>query len=262
MVAHGDLHDQISALTARLEKQTDASTLVQRGELYRLHGEFDLALADAAAAEKLNSHLPAINLLQGRTYYELAQFHQAKTAFDVFLAVHPDSVEALVLRARASAKLKEFREAAADFTAAIAKSSAPQPDFFLERSHALVAAGDSEAALAGLNDGLQKLGPIVSLQVAAIKLEEDLKRFDSALLRVRQIASQSPRKEPWLVLAGEISERAGRREEARKAFADALSAIELLSVNRRGSESVQNLEIRARSGLDRLVKFSRFGAVQ
>jgi len=106
-----------------------------------------------------------------------------------------------------------------------------------------------DEALRGLEEGISKLGPVVTLQLAAIDLELRRKNFDGALVRLDQIAAQSQRKESWLVRRGEILKLAGRDEEARAAFNAALNAIESLPPAHRQSRSVSALELRARSAL-------------
>jgi len=101
----------------------------------------------------------------------------------------------------------------------------------------------------GLDEGIQKLGPLVTLQLTAIDLELRRRNYDAALARLDGITSQSERKETWLVRRGEILKLAGRQEEARAAFNAALVAIESLPPARRQSRTVTTLELRARSAL-------------
>jgi predicted negative regulator of RcsB-dependent stress response len=103
--------------------------------------------------------------------------------------------------------------------------------------------------LRGLDEGINKLGPVVTLQLAAIDLELRRKNYDGALARLEQITAQSGRKETWLVKRGEILKLAGRDDEARAAFNAALVAIEALPPAYRQSRAVTALELRARSAL-------------
>jgi len=103
--------------------------------------------------------------------------------------------------------------------------------------------------LRGLDEGINKLGPVVTLQLAAIDLELRRKNYDAALTRLDQITAKSERKEAWLVKRGEILKLAGRDDEARTAFNAALVAIEALPPAYRQSRTVIALELRARSAL-------------
>ena len=99
----------------------------------------------------------------------------------------------------------------------------------------------------GLDEGINKLGPLVTLELAAIDLELRRDNYDAALARLDVITAQSERKEMWLVRRGEILSAAGRSEEAREAFNAALTAIDSLPPARRQSKAITALQLRARS---------------
>src|SRR2546428_756963 len=79
----------------------------------------------------------------------------------------------LVLPARVLTRLGQHVAAAADFTRAIAHEPDPLPEHYLERAQALAAEGEGhlDEALGGLDEGIQKLGPLVVLELLAIDLE-------------------------------------------------------------------------------------------
>ena len=106
-------------------------------------------------------------------------------------------------------------------------------------------------ALAGLDDGIQRLGNLVTLQDAAISIEVELKRYDAALARVDRVLGALQRQESWLVRRGEILEAAARNDEARRAFTEALSLIEQLPAHHRDAPSMRDLHARLRTKLGR-----------
>ena len=79
-------------------------------------------------------------------------------------------------------------------------------------------------ALHSLDEGIVRLGPIVTLELEAIEVELRLNRYDAALARVDRISAQTPRKDSWLARRGAILERAGRLDEAHAAYRAALDA--------------------------------------
>jgi tetratricopeptide (TPR) repeat protein len=248
--AHGDLHDQIVLCTEQIQRAPqNASLYIKRGELHRLHGEFELALSDCARAGELDGKLSATELVRGRTFADSGKLREAKEAFSRFVYVEPRHAEALLGRARVLAQLGEFPAADEDFTRAIANSSAPQPDWFLERAQTLIAFGKTNAAIAAVNEGIEKLGAIVSLEIMAIDLEVSQREFDSALRRIEKLSAQSGRKETWLVRRGEILQRAGKDDEARIAFRQALAAIESLPADRRETKGMKDLQCKANAAL-------------
>jgi tetratricopeptide (TPR) repeat protein len=249
--AHEGLHEQIAAITAKIKRDPkNASLYLQRGELHRLHRDWSRAAADYDRAERLQPSLKIVDLARGKMLFESGRLQRAKFTLDRFLREQPRHYEGLITRGRVLAKLGERSDAAQDFTRALSASSVPEPELYLERARVL--AGNEQRiseALAGLDEGIAKLGPIVTLQLAAIELELGRKNYDVALTRLDQITAQSERKEAWLVKRGEILKLAGRDDEARAAFNAALVAIESLPQSHRQSRSVTALELRVRSAL-------------
>jgi tetratricopeptide (TPR) repeat protein len=147
--------------------------------------------------------------------------------------------------------MKQFAEAVRDYTRAIEKSPEPEPESYIERSKTVIAQGDdhTEEALRGLDEGIRKLGPIVTLQLPAIELELRRKNFDAALERIDTLAAQSERKESWLLQRGQILRLAGRKEKAQEAFRDALTAWQSLPENIRETKAGQQLGQQIRSEL-------------
>ena len=249
--AHEGLHEQIVAISAKIKRDPkNASLYLQRGELHRLHRDWTRAAADYDRASRLQPTLSVVDLARGKMLFESRSFERAKFVLDRFLRQQPAHVEGLTTRGRVLAKLGSRLDAAHDFTQAIALAQPPEPELYLERAQVL--AEDEryiQETLGGLDEGIKRLGPLVTLQLAAIDLELRRKNYDAALTRLDLITAQSERKEMWLVRRGEILKVAGRNEEARTAFNAALVAIESLPPERRKNRAMTALELRARSAL-------------
>jgi tetratricopeptide (TPR) repeat protein len=247
--AHGGLHEQIVAVTAKIRQDPkNASLYLQRGELHRLHRDWPHAAVDYDRAARLQPSLTIVDLARGKMLFESHRLQQAKFVLDRFLRRQPNHVEGFITRARVLAKMGARVQAAQDFTQAL--TSTPEPELYLERAQVL--AEDEryvEQALRGLDEGINRLGPLVTLQLLAIDLESRRRNYDAALARLDLIAAQSERKEMWLVRRAEILRNAGRIDEARATFKAALLAIESLPPDRRQNRAVTALELRARSGL-------------
>ena len=248
--AHEGLHGQIAEVTARIKRAPlDATLYLRRGELYRLHQDWRRAAADYDRAERLQPALAVVDLARGKMLFEAGRLQGAMRALDSFLLNQPKHVEALVTRARVLVKLGRRIEAERDFATAINLTATPQPELYIERARALADGPDSDMgdtieALRGLDEGLSKLGPLVTLQLYAIDLELRRRNYDSALARLQTVAAQSPRKETWLVRRGEILLLAGRKKEAQGVFAGALAALQSLPTHRRRTRAVADLEAR------------------
>ena len=212
--AHEGLHEQIAAITAKIKRDPkNASLYLQRGELHRLHRDWARAAADYDRAEHLQPSLMIVELARGKMFFDSGKLQRAKLTLDRFLFRQPDHYEGVITRARVLAKLGLPMDAAKDFTQALTLSTVPEPELYLERANLLAAdVGQLGEVLRGLDEGINKLGPVVTLQLAAIDLELRRKNYDGALVRLDQIAAQSQRKEAWLVRRGEILKLAGRDE--------------------------------------------------
>jgi len=250
-LAHEGLHEQIVAITAKIKRDPkNASLYLQRGELHRLHRDWTRAAADYDRAARLRPDLKIVDLARGKMLFESGRFQRARLVLDRFLSQQPDHSEGLITRARVLARIGLRRDAIEDFSNALAKSAVPDPDLYIERAQ--ITAGDEkriDEALNGLDEGIKRLGPLVTLQLPAIDLELRRRNYDAALVRLDAVTSQSERKETWLVRRGEILKLAGRQEEARAAFNAALVAIESLPPERRQTRAVTTLQLRARSAL-------------
>jgi predicted Zn-dependent protease len=178
----------------------------------------------------------------------------ARASLDRVLARNPKHAEAFTWRARTLLRLNQPMAAASDFDRAIALTPDAGPDLFVERAQMLMGMGPDQfaAALKGLDDGIKRLGPLVTLQLFAIDAELKQGNYDGALARVDSIAARSPRKETWLARRGEILKQAGKPQEARKAYTDALAALQTLPPTRRNVPAMQELARRIQKEIDTL----------
>jgi SSS family solute:Na+ symporter len=250
--AHGDVHDQIAALTLRLRAEPrNAELFLKRGELHRVHGDVEAALADFRAAAAIDPTLEAADLCAARALLKGKRPAEAAARIERVLACRPNDPEALLLRARAASALGETERAAALYPLALDASARPEPDLYVEAARALSAGGRESDALATLERGLVRLGAVPALELGALDFEVSLARTDAALARLDRLASSSSRPETWLLRRAEVLERSGRRAEARTAYGDALRALEALPARLRGTRAAAALDESVRAGLVR-----------
>ncbi len=252
---HGEIHEQIQEVTQQIEKDsTNALLYLRRAELYRYHHDWDAAFSDYDQAERLDASLDIVDLGRGKALFEAGMVRKAKTVLDRFLIGQPDNVEGLLTRARTQVQLEQYLSAAVDYTQAITHSSDARPEYYLERARALVKEGADylSAALRGIDEGLARLGAIVTLQLFAIDLQIEMQDYDGALERLESIAQQSPRKERWLFRRGEILLQAGRAEAAYTCFQQALHELSGLPEHVKKRKATQELEQNIRDAMDQV----------
>ncbi|HKQ38563.1 MAG TPA: tetratricopeptide repeat protein [Verrucomicrobiae bacterium] len=255
LLGQADEREEIVTLTEQIRKEPTNSALYRRrGDMNRTVQNWDAAHSDYEQASTLDSKIDEIDFLKGRLFLEANWPASAKVALDRFLRQHNNHVEALITRARALAKLGLSAASAGDYSRALQLTPQPQPELYIERAQTVAAEGDAHLndAVAGLDEGLKKLGPVVTLQLAAIDLELRQKRYDAALERIDAAAAATPRKESWLARKGEILRLAGRGAEAREAYRAALQALESLPAARRNVPATAALEKNIREQYEKL----------
>ncbi len=252
VLAHGDPHDGIEEITLRIQQDPYSAELyLKRGELHRISSHWDLALADFDRVVQMDPYHDTVDFHRGRLLLDAGQFEPARVALDHFLSTYPNHIRGLIVRGRILRKLGQPREAAQDYTRALSLAPNPTPVLFMERAEALEEAGDMGAAVHSLDEGIQELGPLIVLESRTIDLEVKRQRYDAALVRIDQVLEGVSRKEKWLTQRGEVLETAGRAQEARAAYENALKAIESLPSRHRQLAASQELETYLRALLER-----------
>ena len=243
--AHGDLHEQIEVVTRELlAAPLDGALFFRRAELRRAHEEWVEAVKDYDEAEALAVDPHAVRLGRAKALQGWRRPAQARTELDRLIESMPNHVEALVTRARVRVALTDHVGAAGDFSRAIEATAAVEPEYYLERATALRAAEPPqlEEALRGLDQGILRLGPLVTLTLAALEIEVERRDYDAALRRIDRILVAVKRREQWLYRRAEILEKAGRKAEARASCDEATEAIKALPPRLRFLPATATLE--------------------
>ncbi len=259
--AHGVTSEQLKQLTAQIQRTpNNADLYLRRGELHRQLGHAKAALADFAKVQALAPARLEVDLYRARLYLEAKVPARAQRVLDRYLKFRPTHTEAILLRAQTNAKLGERALAIQDYTTALARLSQPKPELFLARAQLQADGKQFAAALTGLDEGIAKLGSLVTLQLMAIEVEVKRKRWDAALTRLDGIAAQSERKESWLVRRAEILLLAERKDEAQQTLVAALAAIQSLPDYLRRANAITALAIKARAVLQAVSQTKKSGS--
>lgn len=237
--AHPETANALADLTALIAKHpNNAALYLRRADCWEEHADWPSVEADLRQAAALAPTFLGARLGLARLYGKTGRWTEARIELDSILVAKPTQTEALILRARTLAQLGSIEAAYADYTAAIAALAEPKPEIFLERAALPI---DAETALAGVDEGIERLGPALTLVTRAIELDLRLDRIDAAIARIDQLVTLSERSETWWRRRGAILEKAGRWAEARFSYEKALAAIDRLPPWLRRSSEVVSL---------------------
>ena len=234
-LAHAGL-DTIDASTREelTKHPDDPHAHLARGRFFQMKGEWDAALEEFEAASTRGGDPDLVAQARAFVYLEAGFPRMAKIELDRVLARRPDLYALVFERGRAWLAIGNGEAAARDFGEAIAKGAKPTPEQVIMHRDALVGIGKKDEALRALDDGMTRVGRVVSLELPAVDLEVELERWDAALARLDRLAATAPPNPLWIARRGEILEKAGRGAEARAEYAKALRLIDSRPAGRRG----------------------------
>jgi len=244
--AHGDVEVIIAAISQEIAQSPTVELLLLRARLHLEHGDHVSALMDCARARLRaadgTSAAAAVARCLGQVLLADDQGEAALVAFDRSLALVPHDGETLELRAQALHLLACEDDALRTFDQREVCLPPPQPQFYFDRLATQRALQRPVAEqIAGLDQGLRRLGPLMVLEEAALQCEVGAGLMDSALARLDRLARTAVRPESWLVQRGDLLRRLGRPHDAHAAYQAAVVAIEQLPPARRLTSATQTL---------------------
>jgi tetratricopeptide (TPR) repeat protein len=259
--AHGDIPRGIAKLDSQIEaawrapgdSAALAHLLLERGELFRMRRNFDQAARDYDACARLQPDRPGLARARGRLLLDWGRPREALAALQPLLrdpAVTPDII---YMHARALVEVGQAARALRAIDRALRTLPQPEPDHYLARADLLTGLGPAHRrrALAGLDEGIRRLGPVVSLESRAIDIEIALRRHDQALARIDRQAAAAVRKDVWLARRADVLDRAGRPASAQRARRQALEAQRALPPALQARAATRDLRDQLLAALDR-----------
>ena len=242
--AEDDVAEGLEAVNKRIQASPeDGRLLVERSRLLIMAQNFDQALADLDQANRLTP-LPEIDREKAQVYLAAGWYETGLEHANRHLARFADDVDGYLVRARLNARLGRTGEAGADFGSVLERMKKPTLGLYLERAQVLATQDGAylNEALNTINQGIKNLGPVVTLENAALEIEMRQGRYDAAIARVDEVTERMPRKDTWLARRGDILVQAGRLAEARRAYQQALDAINKLTPSQRAQLATKELE--------------------
>lgn len=241
----GLVHDPIErlqVLDAQLAvRPDDVTALLARGAIWLELDRPQRAAEDFERAASLAPTSVPAQLGLARARAGVGRHADALRSAEVALRLEPTSVAAAEACARALASSGRFADAVAAWDRVLARSVGPAPDQWLARADAAVAAGDVRSALAGLDDAVVRVGPLVVLQERAAALCEAAGDLTGAAARLEPIVATVARPERWLAWQARLAERAGQVAVAAATRGRALAAIDTLPAARSEDRATRTL---------------------
>ena len=238
-LAHADIDEQLAAVNARLAEQPDKyQLLAKRGNLHGQHGDWPLAVADLTRAQALapDEDAAAMDLDIGLALLQSGNAKRALPLVDRYLFKHANSSTAWRVRAQIQISLNETDTALEDFNRCIHYAPVRTPELYIERARVLEHETDRfEELLAGIDEGIETLGPLASLLEYAIDIELRRGSYAGALKRIASLPEQIGQLPRWMYKRSQVLLALGREAEAKSMNRQAMRAIEDLPAPRRNS---------------------------
>lgn len=174
---------------------TDPELHLRRAEAWWRQGRAVEAEAALLTAETLGAMQRQTAPLKIRMRRAAGDRLQALALCDTALTTSADA-ELLRLRAELLTELDRHAEAAAAYESLLSTAAA-NPDDVLAAARALRSAGASGQAVRILDRAMARMGPLASLQQAAIEVEIEERRFDAAMARLDVLLARNPRHRAW-----------------------------------------------------------------
>jgi tetratricopeptide (TPR) repeat protein len=252
---HAGIEELERETTAEVQRRPDdPQAHLERARALQLGRQWNEALSEVDAAATRGADADDVGATRASILLDAGRAEPALAEIDRVLTRRPDAAALVFERGRALLALGRVAEAADELGRAIRAMPAPRPEQVIARRDALLFLGRREDALAALDEGMSRIGRVVSLELPAIDIEVELGRYDAALRRLDEVQARGPANPAWLVRRGEILERAGRTADARRAYARALEIIEQRPGGRRvkaWDELRQRIETQLASTSDR-----------
>ncbi len=247
--AHGEYHEALAVLQGKIaETPRDAALIRQRAALHLTHAEWKKALADAAAADRRDGRVPDSGWIRGCALREMGKLHEARAAFDQYLAAYPERAQGWLGRARVWERLGKAWEAAADYREAMRLSAEMELEQVLEWTVLEKRAGGIQAALDAVDQGIKRLGTVDALQRLGVELELEAGEWRAAEKRAKRALRQGGDPLYWLVKKTEIAEAAGDVEGTKRAWAEVKGHVQAMPSLQRGRPEARELLEKASRG--------------
>ncbi|HHL18514.1 MAG TPA: hypothetical protein ENJ33_02125 [Thiothrix sp.] len=231
VLAHGNLHPQIEAVSKQLKQQpNDMDLLLRRAVLWSKHGELDKALRDVKQVLQNNPSSGFALLLSGRLKRDQQDYANAVLFANRFITLFPKQAKGYLLRASIMQNMaNKAANAISDYSTAIRLLKHPRPELFLQRADLqLQQKNGVDLTLQQLAVARERYGFLYVLQKRAFDIANAAEHFSAAITLAIDITAHMQRKEQWLKRQGDVQQAMGDNKSAQQSYLAAQAAIKQL----------------------------------
>lgn len=242
-VPHGDVHEQINALTRAIEQYPDSIVLyADRGELYLLDENINAARSDFSAC--LQSGLINARVFLGLSKSMESLGYADSAVYYVNLALEQDAAHfpSMEWKGWLLSAMQRYCESAEIYTQLISQAYHPSPSLYIDASiSALQCPESAQDAEEIIREGITRLGRLHVLEKELVSVYLNEKRYSEAIQVQSEIIDR------WTIKTSPYYERAqiyllaGNNEAARNDLHSALQSIDQLPEYKSSTRAMQDM---------------------
>lgn len=226
---HGETNDVLIQLNEQIQQQPDDIDLIlKRARLQIRLQRGEAALVDLHRLRVEQPENLEFVFLTGQAFKQSGNLEAAESHFRSYLARQPRAAKVLVNLSEVLTSQGRHRDAAEMWDRVVQVQVPPLPGHYLRRAQAYRDANDIHTAIEGLDESLDQLGPLVSIQKYAIELTIESGNPHQAIQRIDNLVAQLPRKESWLLRKAELLVQISAFEKAEEELRLARNALAAL----------------------------------
>jgi len=229
-IAHPDPSHSLAEIERHLtETPNDPQLLFQKAEILLKGRRPELARPVADEALRFSPDDPPLLVLRARIAVAVGEREDAMRRAEEMLQRFPEFPSAYAFAAALYHQAGKLDQAIKAKQRQLTIDPSDPGDYlalamWLEERNG---AEDRDAAIQFLDQAIARSGAVLALQQRAVKLECDLRRFDSALRRVDTLVAKFLPSAAFSLMRADIHEAAGRYQDAAHACDSAIALLDL-----------------------------------
>ncbi len=259
--AHDEVHHAIHELDHQIEAQPHQLDLYfLRGQMHQKNNHFNAAFSDFQTcqllAKKQHKILPKPTLSLAKLCFQQELYYLALLFADKYISQTSPSnhTYAYITKARCYAQLNKEIKAKALWEKVLATTPTPKPEYYLTTASIILKANNKDAtgAIQCLQNGIKKLGDIITLQTKIIEIAQQHQQYEVAITMLNYIIKNQKRQEKWLLQKANLLLAANQPQKAKQTYQQTLTAIQQLPKQHQVTPLVQQIKTQSQQALHHL----------